>query len=300
MQGFLNLNKSAKLTSHDCVDRVRKALKLRRVGHGGTLDPDATGVLPIALGKATRLLQYLDRDKGYRATIRLGVKTTTDDLAGEVMTSQPAPDLQRHVVEAALPQFQGTIQQIPPIYSAIQVQGKRLHQLARSGQKVEAPMRTVQIYQITVLDWRSGDFPEIDLAIACGTGTYIRSIARDLGDVLGVGGTLAALVRTESSGFTLSDSLTLDQFIEQVNNWTFQPIPVDAGLKHIPPVTLTAKEAQRWCQGQKISLHDGNCLADLKLGRIYNEAGKFLGIGRLVSLGVELILVPELVFSLPE
>lgn len=300
MQGFLNLNKSAKLTSHDCVDRVRKALKLRRVGHGGTLDPDATGVLPIALGKATRLLQYLDRDKGYRATVRLGIKTTTDDLGGEVITSQPVPDLQRHVVEAALPQFQGTIQQIPPIYSAIQVQGKRLHQLARSGQKVEAPVRTVQIYQITVLDWRSGDFPEIDLAIACGTGTYIRSIARDLGDVLGVGGTLAALVRTESSGFTLSDSLTLDQFTEQVKHWTFQPIPADLGLRHIPPITLTTKEAQRWCQGQKISLQDGNCLADVKLGRIYNEEGKFLGIGRLVTLGVELILVPELVFSLPE
>ncbi|HEY9875793.1 MAG TPA: tRNA pseudouridine(55) synthase TruB, partial [Candidatus Obscuribacterales bacterium] len=130
----MNLNKPAGMTSHDCVARVRRLLRLKRVGHGGTLDPAVTGVLPIAVGKATRLLQFLRQDKAYRGTIRLGLRTTTDDLEGEVIATQPVTNLSLDAVKFALEQFQGIIQQVPPSYSAIQVQGKRLYDLARAGE----------------------------------------------------------------------------------------------------------------------------------------------------------------------
>jgi tRNA pseudouridine55 synthase len=282
MDGFLNLNKPAGLTSHDCVSKVRRLLKLKRVGHGGTLDPAATGVLPIALGRATRLLQFLPGDKAYRATIRFGVKTTTDDLEGEILAAVPAPTLTLEQVEQALPQFQGTIQQIPPSYSAIQVQGKRLYELARAGEAVEAPIRTVEVSQMNVLDWRPGDFPELEVAIACGAGTYIRAIARDLGDFLHTGGTLASLIRTTSSGFHLTHSLTLDQLAEQLQQETFDPILPELALAHLPLVTLAAPEGKRWCQGQRIRLEHSE-LFPTKACRVHHENGLFLGVGRLVE-----------------
>ncbi|MBD1999960.1 tRNA pseudouridine(55) synthase TruB [Leptolyngbya sp. FACHB-541] len=281
MDGFLNLNKPAGLTSHDCAAKVRRLLKLKRVGHGGTLDPAATGVLPIALGRATRLLQFLPGDKAYRATIRFGVKTTTDDLEGEILTAVPVPTLTLEQVEQALPQFQGKIQQIPPSYSAIQVQGKRLYELARAGEAVEAPIRTVEVFQIDVLDWRAGDFPELEVAIACGAGTYIRAIARDLGNFLNSGGTLASLTRTASSGFLLKDSLTLDQLSEQIQQGTFCPILPEFALEHLPAVNLSAPEGKRWCQGQRIRLHPE--LFPAQACRVRHENGLFLGIGQLVE-----------------
>ncbi len=158
MEGFLNLNKPAGWTSHDCVAKVRSILHLKRVGHGGTLDPAATGVLPIALGKATKLLQYLPQDKAYTATMRLGVKTTTDDLEGEVIATHSAAGLTLEKVLPYLKQFEGKIQQIPPMYSAIQVKGKRLYELARAGKTAEVPERTVEVYQLKVLAWHPGEF----------------------------------------------------------------------------------------------------------------------------------------------
>ncbi|MEO0843648.1 MAG: tRNA pseudouridine(55) synthase TruB, partial [Cyanobacteria bacterium J06643_5] len=208
MFGFLNLDKPFDWTSHDCVAKTRRLLRIKKVGHAGTLDPAATGVLPIAIGKATRLLQYLPSDKAYKATIRLGVQTTTDDLQGEVIHQQFVNGLNLETVKAALEKFQGKIEQIPPSYSAIQVGGKRLYDLARKGEKIEVPVRTVEVFSIDILDWRESDFPELDVNISCGGGTYIRAIARDLGAVLETGGTLAALRRTVSSGFNLADSMT--------------------------------------------------------------------------------------------
>ena len=277
MLGFLNLNKPFDWTSHDCVARVRKLLRLKRVGHAGTLDPAATGVLPIALGRATRLLQYLPENKAYKATIRLGVQTTTDDLQGEIITSQPCPGLNFADVKTAMSQFQGKIEQIPPIYSAIQVDGKRLYDLARKGEIVEVPKRTVEIFHTEILDWRDGDFPELDVAIACGSGTYIRAIARDLGAILETGGTLAALVRTASSGFNLTDSLTLTDLETQLQTGTFQPSIPDVALQHIPSVTLPDISAQKWCQGQKMPL-----TLDLSgIVRVYDPEACLLGIGKL-------------------
>ncbi|NEP32336.1 tRNA pseudouridine(55) synthase TruB [Moorena sp. SIO2C4] len=295
MQGFLNLNKPAGWTSHDCVAKVRRLLRLKRVGHGGTLDPAATGVLPIALGKATRLLQYMQQDKAYKATVRLGVRTTTDDLEGEVIATQSAAQLTLELVKGLLKQFEGKIQQVPPMYSAIQIKGKRLYDLARAGEVVEVPERTVEVEKIEVLDWRGGEFPEIDLAIACGPGTYIRSIARDLGDALETGGVLAALTRTRSSGFDLADSLTLEELTEQLEQSLFQPVSPSVGLGHLPSVTLSADQARRWCLGQRISGDDTLETPTIPL-QVYHEDGSFLGIGKVISSTSGVLLAPQMVF----
>lgn len=289
MQGFINLDKAFGWTSHDCVARLRKLLRLKRVGHAGTLDPAATGVLPVAVGKATRLLQYLPTDKAYQATIRFGVQTTTDDLQGEIITSQACAGLSLSEVSDALSQFTGKIEQIPPIYSAIQVEGKRLYDLARKGETIEVPARTVEIFSIEVLGWREGDFPELDVAIACGSGTYIRAIARDLGVVLNTGGTLAALRRTHSSGFNLTDSLTLAELETQLQAGEFQPSPADAALQHLPLVTLPDISAKKWCQGQRVDLG----LEMAGKVRVYQAESYFLGIGELQ----EGVLIPQMVFE---
>lgn len=276
MFGFLNLNKPFGWTSHDCVAKTLKLLRLKRVGHAGTLDPAATGVLPIALGKATRLLQYLPGEKAYQATIRLGVRTTTDDLQGEIIAEKSVTNVTLETVKTVLQKFQGKIEQIPPSYSAIQVDGKRLYELARKGETVEAPVRTVEVFKIEILDWREGEFPEVDVAIACGTGTYIRAIARDLGTLLETGGTLAALQRTASSGFQLADSLTFTDLEAQLQAGTFQPLPPDVALQNLACVSLSAPADQKWCQGQKITFEHNSS----QILRVYAEDERFLGIGQ--------------------
>lgn len=296
MDGFINLNKPFGWTSHDCVAAVRRLLHQRKVGHAGTLDPAATGVLPIALGRATRLLQYLREAKAYRATVRFGVQTTTDDLEGDVIREQDASHLAESDIIALFPKFQGSIQQIPPRYSAIQVDGQRLYDLARAGKPVDVPVRTVEIYRIHPLDWRPGPHPELDVAIACGSGTYIRAIARDLGDCVGTGATLAALERTESSGFHLTNSITVDELEHQIQQHQFAPISPEDALMHLPAVPLEGAIARRWRMGQKIpadSLPDSVLKAmDVEpqngvdhepslVLRVYDEGDRFLGVGEL-------------------
>lgn len=293
MQGFLNLNKPSGITSHDCVGKVRRLLGLKRVGHGGTLDPLATGVLPIALGPATRLLPFLPQGKSYRATIRLGVRTTTDDLAGEPITTHPISGLSLESVQAALQHFQGQIQQVPPDYSAVQVEGKRLYDLARAGQPIEVAARLVEIFKVEILNWRPGDFPELDLEIACGPGTYIRAIARDLGQMLQTGGTLAALTRSESNGFVLPDSLAFAELAAQVQAKSFCPILPEAALKHLKEIALPLELAQRWCWGQKISI---DLPEQAEILRIHHEDGRFLGIAEQSASTSGSVLVPKMVF----
>jgi tRNA pseudouridine55 synthase len=306
MFGFLNLNKPRGITSHDCVVKVRRFLKLKKIGHGGTLDPAATGVLPIAVGKATRLLQFLPTHKAYRAKIRFGVRTTTDDLEGEIIQQKPAGDLSLEQIEPLFKQFCGQIQQTPPIYSAIQKDGKRLYELARKGEIVEVPERTVEIFKIEVLGWNPGEYPELDLAIACGSGTYIRAIARDLGNLLQVGGTLAQLIRTESCGLHLDQSLTFEEIETQLANQSFSLIPPEKLLTNLDFITLSSIEALKWCQGQKQikplaefsalpSLEKLNFTPTIPLG-IYHEDGHFLGITEAVKQAQELFLVPKIVF----
>lgn len=298
MDGFLNLYKAAGFTSHDCVAKVRRSLKMKRIGHAGTLDPAATGVLPIAVGRATRLLQFLPGEKAYRAVMRLGITTTTDDLEGERLSQIPAPHLELAAVEAALPQFQGQIQQFPPSYSAVQVGGKRLYDLARAGQPIPVQPRTVVVYQITVLDWQPGEFPELTVEIRCGAGTYIRAIARDLGQVLQVGGTLASLLRTESSGFELADSLTLDTLETARGPENLPLIPPEVALRHLDPMHLTAAIARRWCLGQRIAWTDLDTeLAPTHPIRIHHESGQFLGIGQRQFRQDGFVLAPEVVYA---
>ena len=254
MFGFINLNKPLGLTSHDCIYKIRRLLKLKKVGHGGTLDPMATGVLPIAVGKATRLLQFLPQSKAYRARIRLGIATTTDDLEGEVIATKSTNHLAKEEIIKTLEQFQGEITQIPPAYSAIKKNGKKMYELARKGIDVEVPPRIVTIKQIKILDFIEGDFLEVDVAIDCGVGTYIRAIARDLGQALGVGGTLAGLIRTKSSGMTIENSLTLEDLAARLQqNQSIFLEPTQA-LAHLPAIILSSQESNKWLQGQAIPI----------------------------------------------
>jgi len=298
--GFLSLNKPPGYTSHDCVARVRRLLRTKRVGHGGTLDPAAVGVLPIALGKGTRLLQFLRQDKAYQATIRFGVRTATDDLEGEITGCQPVPDLSLESIQGVLSQFRGKIQQIPPIYSAIQVGGKRLYKIAREGAAVEVPARTVEVYDIQVLDWRPGEFPELDVTIACGPGTYIRAIARDLGDRVNTGATLAHLTRTKSSGFTLEQSITLEELATQVEQQTFTPLSPQMALSHLPESILSTAQVGSWFHGQRLSIAD-ELLPDQTISgevvRVSSATGQFLGIGELQQTDLKWVLHPKVVLS---
>lgn len=295
MFGFIALNKPSAITSHDCVARVRKILKLRKVGHGGTLDPLATGVLPIAVGKATRLLQFLPENKAYRAMIRLGVQTTTDDLQGEVVRSQSASMLTLEQVEPLLNQFIGTIQQIPPIYSAIQLDGKRLYDFARQGKKVDIPVRTVYIEQINLVGWYAGEFPELEVDIVCGPGTYIRAVARDLGAMLNLGGTLARLTRIESCGMKLSDSITLEQLKTEIKQGNFSLISSEVALRHLNQIFLSETDGKRWLQGQRIA-QDLLPLSVSGVVRVYQQKDKLLGIGNIVKFDNYQVLSPKVVF----
>nr|MDJ0569975.1 tRNA pseudouridine(55) synthase TruB [Pleurocapsa sp. MO_192.B19] len=233
MFGFINLNKPVGFTSHDCVAKLRKLLNTKKIGHGGTLDPAATGVLPVAVGKATRLLQFLPEPKAYRARIRLGVTTTTDDLEGEVINSVAVVDFESEEIIASLNNFVGKIEQIPPIYSAIKKEGKKLYELARKGEDVVVEPRTITITKIELLNIYRADFYELEVEIHCSPGTYIRAIARDLGKMLGVGGTLADLIRTESCGMQLNNSITFEQIENQLQQQTFSLIQPSLLLSHL-------------------------------------------------------------------
>lgn len=250
LEGFLNLNKPTGVTSHDCVARLRRWLGVKKVGHGGTLDPMATGVLPLAVGRATRLLPYLPTAKTYGAVIRFGLTTSTDDLEGAVLTEVGAADLTLAAIEARLPEFLGVIEQVPPAYSALQVGGQRLYDLARRGQVVTPAARSVTIHRLQVTGWQPGPHPDLCLTIDCGPGTYIRSLARDLGQCLGPGATLAALQRTRSGGFDLADSLPLAAVQDRLTDLPL--ISPATALQHLPAIPLDPDLAHRWRLGQRI------------------------------------------------
>lgn len=292
INGFLNLHKPAGFTSHDCVAKLRRILRQKKIGHGGTLDPAAIGVLPVALGRATRLLQYLNHDKTYQATIRFGQRTSTDDLQGDILTTTPASHLTLEAVTAVLPQFQGQIQQVPPQFSAIQVDGKRLYDLARAGQEIPLAARAVAVYRIEGLAWHPGEFPELEVTISCGPGTYIRAIARDLGEALQVGGTLAHLTRTECCGLALTDSWSFEQLDQAVQSDRFQPLAPPAVLHHLPRLTLSPDLAKRWCQGQKIPIAVDTPTQEI--WQIYQPDDCFLGISQLRDGH---LLVPQMVYD---
>ena len=216
MNGILNIDKPAGMTSHDVVGRIRRLAHLKRVGHAGTLDPDATGVLLVCLGQATRLSDYLaDEGKAYRAVLALGQTTTTEDASGKVLTEADASHMTADDLAALLPRFTGDIAQIPPMVSAVHHEGKRLYELARAGITVERTARTIHIDSITLLDFTPGVLATAALEIICGKGTYIRTLCADLGAALGVGGHMASLRRTRVGAFTADAAAPLAELTEE-------------------------------------------------------------------------------------
>jgi tRNA pseudouridine55 synthase len=248
--GFLVLDKPAGLSSHACVGRVRRAYRLKRVGHGGTLDPAVTGVLPIALGPATRLLPYLNGDKAYRGVVQLGVSTNTDDLEGEVLERNPVPPLSAGELEAALAPFRGAISQVPPQVSAVHVDGVRAYARVRRGESLELAARPVTIHGLELLGWdpTSG---QLELELRCSAGTYVRALARDLGAALGCGGALARLRRTEALGFGLEQAVPLEVLDAGREGGSPPPLldPL-APLAHLPHHRLSAEEEAGWRCGR--------------------------------------------------
>ncbi len=242
MHGFLNIDKPAGMTSHDVVAHIRRAAQQKRVGHAGTLDPAATGVLVVALGNATRLIEYVQdsTSKRYLATVYLGATTTTDDAEGEVLATAAVPPLGRAAIEQTLEPFRGEILQVPPMYSALHHQGRRLHELARAGIVVERAARPVTIERLELLDWSS---PLLTLDIMCSKGTYIRSLARDLGESLGCGAHLQALRRTAVGAFLIEDAVPLDT----VTGWQGEGVRVGQidsnAVTPSPPHPLTLSQA---------------------------------------------------------
>jgi tRNA pseudouridine55 synthase len=256
--GVLVVDKPMGPTSHDVVALVRRLSGVRRVGHGGTLDPFARGVLPVFIGRATRMVEYhLADDKAYRATVAFGATSTTDDLDGE-LTPVDGPILDRAAVESALAGFAGTIEQVPPDHSAVHVGGRRAYELARSGDKPELRPRTVTIERLDLEDWDETDpaRPVAVLEVRCSAGTYIRAIARDLGAKLGSGGYLAALTRTASGPFRLADAHPLERVRAELAGGRGAKLllPPDAGLDAIPRLELPDSDLDALARGQVVGL----------------------------------------------
>lgn len=255
LDGILVVDKPAGPTSHDVVALVRRLAATKRVGHGGTLDPFASGVLPVFLGRATRVVEYhLGDRKAYRATVCFGASSTTDDLEGELTPATSAPD--RDGVSGALPRFVGSIEQRPPAYSALKVAGRRAYALARAGATVELSPRTVTIERLELVDWDGSD-PSRPIAVVdveCSAGTYVRALARDLGEAVGSAAYLGALVRTASGPFRLADAHDLDRVraaaSDGAGDLASLLLPIDAGLDALPEVALGSDEVVAVARGQ--------------------------------------------------
>jgi len=247
--GLLNIDKPCGLTSYEVVARVRRLTRIARVGHAGTLDPQASGVLLIGLGKGTKLTQFLhELPKTYRATLRLGIRTDTHDAAGTVIAVRTVGPLAREGVCAILADFQGSIEQRPPMYSALKWQGQRLYTLARQGIEVERQPRRVQIFRLALLTLTPDT---LTLEVECSSGTYIRVLGDDIGERLGCGAHLAELVRTAVGPFTLQQTLTLDALQEAVRQgvWQTHVIPLPEGVAAFPAIVVTSAAARALARG---------------------------------------------------
>lgn len=249
INGIINLKKEAGMTSHDAVFKLRKILGEKKIGHGGTLDPDVTGVLPIAVGKATRVLEYMtESGKVYEGQITLGYSTTTEDASGELVRETPVTQeqLTEEAVDQAMATFLGEITQVPPMYSAIKVNGRRLYDYARAGEEVERPHRQVTISEfarISPLSFENG-LCRFDFRVACSKGTYVRTLAVDLGTKLGIASHMSALRRTASAGLVLEKSFSLAEIADQLERGEADfLLPLEYGVLDLPRVDL--QEAQK-------------------------------------------------------
>ncbi len=271
--GFLNVRKPKGMTSHDVVYRIRRASKVKQVGHTGTLDPFAEGVLPVCVGKATRLIEYLDDDKEYIAVVKFGVETDTYDLDGQVLTVSDKK-VSKEELEAVLPEFRGEIIQMPPMFSAIKVKGKKLYEYARKGQDVEIEPRKVFIER---LELKSFDFANqtAEIIVKCSKGTYIRSIAHDMGQKLLCGAHLVGLTRTQSGKFQLDSSVVLEDFqsVDDIKKYLINPVV----MLDYEKINVTEDEHKKITNGMPI-LNKNDILSGQVVILIYNDIINAVGI----------------------
>ena len=282
--GILVIDKSAGWTSQDVAAKLRGVFHERRVGHGGTLDPMATGVLPVFIGRATRAAEFLESaEKEYVAGLHLGVVTDTQDTSGNILETHPVA-VTREEVQAALRQFLGPIEQIPPMYSAIKINGQKLYELARRGQEVERKPRSITIHELELLEGADADYL---LRVRCSKGTYVRTLCHDLGRALGCGGCMSSLRRTRAGSFTLSQAVTMQQVLNFAAEQAPQALlmPVDAVFSMHPPLIVT--------MGQAAKLKNGAQIKDWQFRpgtyRVYAEDGEFLLLGRVENGGLTTI-----------
>ena len=280
--GVLVINKGRGATSFDVVAIVRRCLGVRRIGHAGTLDPDATGVLPILVGEATKLTPYLvDQDKEYLATVRFGLTTDTHDVTGRVLSETPVTDLERARLEAACATFVGRIQQVPPMYSAIHHEGQRLYELARAGIEVERTPRDVTVHSILVEEL---DGPRATLRIVCGKGTYVRVLAADLGARMGCGGAIEALVRCRVGPFEIRDAVSWRELTDSGRELWSRVHSAETALVGWPSIRLDGHAATVFGHGQAADVVPAAAAAQ-GFVRVHDGAGPMIGVGELMAGG---------------
>ncbi len=278
MFGLLLLNKPKGITSFGAVARIKRIAAEKRVGHTGTLDPMATGVLPILIGRATVLSQYLiEADKSYSATVKLGVSTDSCDITGNII-SQNAVNITEDSLKNVLWCFKGKQMQIPPMFSAIKQNGVKMYELARRGQTVDIPAREIEVFSLSQTSALNENC-EFDIDTTVSKGTYIRSLCRDIGEKLGCGATLTRLCRTKTAGFTLDECVDLEDLTpENIGDYV---LPADRVVAYMPSLSVTEKQAIRFCNGGELSLDRLRCsnFSDDSLYRVYFN-NRFLGLGR--------------------
>ncbi len=279
INAVLNIDKAHGLTSMDVVRRIKRLTGQKHVGHGGTLDPQATGVLPVCLGHASRLMQFLvDSSKEYHATVLLGVTTDTYDAEGQVTSQQDASGVTREAIEAALAPLRGTIYQTPPMYSALKQNGRRLYHLARSGLEVERAPRKVEVLRLELVEWAP---PRLTLEIECSRGFYVRSMAYDLGQQIGCGAHLLALRRLRTGPFRIDDSVSLErlQQMHQDGVWESVLYAPDYLALHLRAVVVSSREEAQLENGQPVALTPRTHYAQhLEQCRAYSADGRFLAL----------------------
>lgn len=280
MNGILCMNKPQDFTSFDVIGKLRGILHMKRLGHTGTLDPMATGVLPILVGTATKACDILpNQDKTYQATVVFGKATDTLDIWGKPLQDYPEQHVTEAALRAILPEFLGDITQLPPMYSAVSVNGKRLYELARKGETVERPTRTVHIDAIT-LDAFDETQQTATLTVSCGKGTYIRTLLSDMGQRLGGDAVMTALTRTAACGYLLQDCLTFEQVAAAMADGTLEEhlLPTDSLFSSYPKLRLNAAQERMFCNGVKLDLNRlRNLQPDQDIYTVYGATGTFLG-----------------------
>lgn len=299
--GIIPLLKPPGMTSHDCVNRLRRILNMKKIGHTGTLDPSVTGVLPMCIGHATRVAEFIqDLPKEYVGTVSIGRSTTTEDADGETILDEPVTkQVDENHVREVLNSFLGTIEQIPPMYSAVKVNGKRLHELAREGKEVERKAREVEIYKIDVLSMTlAPPYPEVTMHVKCSKGTYIRTLCVDIGKKLGFPAHMKNLQRVASGPFRLKDCFTFEEIQEAVNGGRIDTVlkPIDWALLQYPEITVASNHAVDILNGKKLRLYES--FPENQLIRVYSSEKKFLALYKVVQVEGEVWGKPEKVFRL--